>query len=258
MSPRNNVIEDLTSLVDRELISPEDFAQAHSLYRTVFGYGDTSLGINPRLLATLGTNGGSAVGIFTSEPANRLVGFSYGYPGVDKSGQNYHYSQAAVVDPTLQGRGVGRLLKAAQAEVARKNGATHMRWSFDPVQARNAHFNLDTLGSRGRWFTPNLYGPDCDRMTVEWDLGKENSVSRVSAVTGIQSSPSDWGKPFDRNGRVFLPIPAQFKNLDVGAAAEVRAQLREALTQLLASGLVAFSCDRVGEDTAMYCFTLEY
>lgn len=257
MPSRNNVIEDLTSLIDRELSSAEEFAQAHALYRTVFGYDDTSLGINPRLLATLSTNGGSAVGVFTPQPVNRLVGFSYGYPGVDQSGQHYHYSQAAVVDPTLQGRGVGRLLKAAQAKVARRNGATSMRWSFDPVQARNAHFNLNTLGSRGRWFTPDLYGPECDRMTVEWELGEEVSVSRVPTVTRIQPSPSDWGDPFDCDGRMFLPIPAQFSNLDVEAAGIVRTQLREALTQLLASGLVAFSCNRVDEDTAMYCFMSE-
>lgn len=257
MSAKEDASNEATRLSVRQLSTPIEFEQAHDLYRNVFRYNDSSLGINPRLLTTLIENGGTAIGVFTAEPAARLVGFSYGYPGMDPFGQPYHYSQAAVVEPAMQGQGIGRTLKTAQAESALRNGATHMRWSFDPVQARNAHFNLNSLGSRGRWFAPEFYGANGDRMTVEWELTKDNSASSVSSQTLLRPSRSDWGAPINVDGKTFLPIPAQFNELDERSAEIVRAQIRAALAELLASGAIAVACDRIDSVTAMYCLVTE-
>ncbi|MFB6726721.1 hypothetical protein ACFCV3_41510 [Kribbella sp. NPDC056345] len=152
------------------LRTPEQYAEAAALYRAVFGYQQPDHGLNPRLLAALAGNGGSVVGVL--DAAERLVAFAYGFPGISESAL-YHYSQSAVVAADLQGRGLGRMLKYAQREVALAHGMTRMRWTYDPFQLRNAHFNLNVLGARGRWYAPDLYGPGTDRLVVEWNLTTE-------------------------------------------------------------------------------------
>ncbi|MGK3936747.1 hypothetical protein, partial [Enterococcus faecium] len=88
-------------------------------------YEHTPYALNSNLLSALSVNGGSAVGVRAGSADGPLVGFAYGFAGTD--GQvSYHYSQAAVVDASVQGQGVGRLLKLRQAEVARGWGATRM------------------------------------------------------------------------------------------------------------------------------------
>ncbi|MEU4196042.1 hypothetical protein AB0E69_29345 [Kribbella sp. NPDC026611] len=194
------------------------FAEASELYRGVFGYVDSAYGLNPRLLGALSSNGGAVVGIL--DERDRLVAFAYGFCGTDRRGF-YHYSQSAVVAVDQQGHGLGRMLKHAQREVALSHGLSRMRWTYDPAQERNAHFNLDVLGARGRWFAPDMYGPGTDRVIVEWDLTR--------------------------------PHPGE---LDVSALTQVPVQpnLRKPFEELFAKGLAAVSCRRLPDGEAVYYF----
>lgn len=176
------------------LEAPEQHAQAAALYRTVFGYQEPTYGVNPRLLSTLVANGGSVVGAL--DAAGRVVAFAYGYCGTDGR-EFYHFSQAAVVAPELQGQGLGRRLKQGQREVALRHGMTRMRWTYDPLNTRNAHFNLDVLGARGRWFRADLFGPGTDRVVVEWDLTRTDRPA-VSADAVEVPVSADLRKAFEK------------------------------------------------------------
>ncbi|MEW1956687.1 GNAT family N-acetyltransferase [Kineococcus sp. NPDC059986] len=146
---------------------------ACALYREVLAAGEPGVELNPRLLAALGRNGGSVVGL---REEDRLVAFAYGFPARDGSGE-YHWSQSAAVAADAQGRGLGRRLKQAQADVVRATGTHRMRWAFDPGKGRNAHFNLDVLGARGRWYVDDFYRrPGTDRVVVEWDLAPDGGA----------------------------------------------------------------------------------
>jgi predicted GNAT superfamily acetyltransferase len=70
--------------------------------------------------------------------------------------------------------------------MARSQGLDLMRWTFDPLEARNAHFNFHKLGTVCRSYRPDYYGamPDAlnrdlpsDRLIVEWHLGGAVPVS---------------------------------------------------------------------------------
>jgi predicted GNAT superfamily acetyltransferase len=196
------------------------FAEASALYRGVFGYQDPEYGLNPRLLGALASNGGAVVGVL--DRTDRLVAFAYGFCGTDRRGF-YHYSQSAVVAADQQGHGLGRMLKHAQREVALSHGLSRMRWTYDPAQIRNGHFNLDVLGARGRWFAPDLYGPGTDRVIVEWDLSREHPV------------PPD-------DDLIELVVPAD------------TAELRRLFEELLGKGLVAVSCRRLPDGSGAYYF----
>jgi predicted GNAT superfamily acetyltransferase len=234
------------------LTTPAQFAEATQLYRAVFGYQHPDYGLNPRLLGSLAANGGSVVGVL--DDADRIVAFAYGFCGTDGQAL-YHYSQSAVVAADHQGRGLGRRLKRAQREVALEHGMTCMRWTYDPFQTRNAHFNFDVLGARGRWFKQDLYGPGTDRVIVEWDLRGGDGLAQPRAVPTV--TEADWGVPGGDANDLWLALPADFYGLTATrpeTADQVRRDVRSAFTDLFGKGLVAVSCRRVDPETAIYYF----
>ncbi|MEH1099609.1 GNAT family N-acetyltransferase [Micromonospora sp. CPCC 205561] len=193
--------DDAGGIVARNLAGLAEWTAASALYRSVFGYSGPEHAVSPRLLAALAANSGTVLGAF--DEAGCLVGFCYGFTAV-QDGDLYHYSQAAVVDARSQGRGVGRLLKHAQAEAARRTGAGTMRWTFSPYGLRNAHFNLRVLGATGIGFLPDFYDDgDSDRILVRWDLtgpGRPDGVPGTGLVA--VGAPADEGtaarEPADR------------------------------------------------------------
>ncbi|MCG2798188.1 MAG: GNAT family N-acetyltransferase [Cellulomonas sp.] len=248
-------------LVVTGLTDPAHLQAAAQLYREVFGYTDPAHGVNPRLLSALAANGGSVVGVLT--PDGQVAAFAYGFAGADEQGRTYHYSQAAVVAATVQGRGLGRRLKREQARIALAHGARTMRWAYDPLIARNAHFNLDVLGARARWFHPEFYGPGTDRLVVEWDITDTTPIT--AGVDHHDAEPPivdpegrRWGvpQPADRDAW-YLPVPARINELaavDPEAARIARTRAHYALPELFGLGLVAVSCRRVDELTSVYRF----
>ncbi len=230
------------------LTTAAQFAEAAVLYREVFGYQDPDYRLNPKLLGALAGNGGSVVGVL--DETDRLVAFAYGFCGTDGHGF-YHYSQSAVVAVDQQGRGLGRLLKHAQREVALGQGLTRMRWTYDPFQIRNGHFNLDVLGARGRWYAADLYGPGTDRVIVEWDLVGEQ---RPSELPDFALTEADWGVPGGAGDRPWLALPSDLAVVDPDVADRVRRDVRTTFTDLLGKGLVAESCHRLSAETSVYLF----
>lgn len=240
------------------LDQPEQLRTAIDLYRSVFELERTDPAVSPRLLASLRLNGGSVMGAYDGE---RLVGFAYGFIGKDPaSSEIYHYSQTAAVDASYQGRGVGRALKYGQREFILSTGITKMRWSYDPVRSSNAHFNLDVLGARGRWFVPNLYGLDdmgrdaghrSDRLIVEWDLaGSPTPPSTSLAPTTVPA----WGELVRDHVDLLLGVPRHWSKIAVDheAAERLRTVVSAALTEALNDGYVATSCVVADDDTAYY------
>lgn len=107
-----------------------------------------------------------------------LVGASIAFVGTHTGGHHLH-SHITGVDPAHLGRGIGFALKQAQRAWALAHGIAEVRWTFDPLVARNAHFNLTKLGARGVRYHVDCYGalPDTtnagdetDRVEAHWDL----------------------------------------------------------------------------------------
>ncbi|WP_392970909.1 hypothetical protein [Streptomyces sp. LN245] len=168
-------------LVVRDVDGPLEMADCVALYERVMGLRPADGSLNPRLLTALQDNSGLVVGAYLGEA---LVGFTYSFlarePGAD--GQDprlYQYSQLAVVAHERQGLGIGRLLKLGQRDRCLAEGTTLIRWAYDPMQTRNAHFNLDVLGAVVDAFKPAMYGASgfgaatgesTDRFIVSWHL----------------------------------------------------------------------------------------
>ena len=89
------------------------------------------------------------------------------------------HSHITGVLPDHQSHGLGRVLKQHQREWALARDVGHITWTFDPLVARNAHFNLRVLGTRVTEYLVNHYGPmddgvnrgdETDRIMVSWAL----------------------------------------------------------------------------------------
>lgn len=248
-------------LLGRELQGYGEFRAAAALYVTVFQYEAPEFALNPNLLSALSQNGGSAVGVFTAQ--DELIGFAYGFAGRDRDGTEFHYSQAATVDPRFQGRGVGRTLKLLQAEVAKQWGHSTMRWTFDPILARNAHFNLESLGAVGIDYLPDYYArAGTDRILVEWQLGEaqqplgttkthETRCAQKDAVCAPVLGRSDWGTASPDGDDVWIAIPAEVQ-APSDDTTRLQSRLAGTLSETFASGRVLVGCTRINDDTAAY------
>jgi predicted GNAT superfamily acetyltransferase len=233
----------MPGITTRPLAGTAERLAAVRLYRSVFGLAPDDPAFTPKLLSALQHAGGSAVGAFDED--DTLVGFTYGFVGLD-GGTPYHYSQTAAVDPAAQGRGV-----------ARRTGVRTMRWAYDPLQARNAHFNLDVLGAVGRWFHRDLYDMQdhfgrTDRVVVEWDLEAPHAAS----IPPLPRNVPGWGECRADGEIGWLAVPAssdELRRMEPGRALELRDRVADELTGLLGAGQVLLSCRRVDERTALYC-----
>ena len=192
---------------------------------------------------------------------DELVGFVLGWAGVDGGGLHVHSHMLAAV-PDRRHRGVGEALKLTQRAQALEQGIEVMRWTFDPMVARNAWLNLGKLGAVIDRFERDFYGTmsdsinegeRSDRFTVVWDLrrdprGRSIDGPRVEAVT------------HDRNGAPVrsnvdpaqantIEVPAEYHELreaDPGSAAAWRDAVANAAEGCLEAGMlgVAFERDR--------------
>ena len=99
--------------------------------------------------------GGQVLGAFDS--TGRMVGFTLALAGFH-DGKPFLHSHMAAVLPELQNQKIGRMLKLAQREEALSRGIRLIEWTFDPLELRNAHFNIVRLGAVMERFIPNCYG----------------------------------------------------------------------------------------------------
>ena len=118
--------------------------------------------------------------LFGAEGGGDLVGFVFGFVGFD-GGLHLHSHMLGVL-PDWQEKGVGYALKLAQRAACLDQGLDEVRWTFDPLIARNARFNLVKLGAVGARILIDFYGdmPDrvnrgdrSDRFEVVWRLRAE-------------------------------------------------------------------------------------
>ena len=117
-----------------------------------------------------------------------MVGFAYAVVGM-KNGKPMLWSHMAGVLPEFRG-GLGFRLKLAQRDRALAQGYDLIEWTFDPMQAMNAHFNFAKLGGVVEEYAPNFYGESTsalhrgtptDRVVLSWKIAEPHVVRRLEA-----------------------------------------------------------------------------
>ncbi|MEU9327954.1 chorismate synthase [Streptomyces canus] len=168
------------------------------------------------------------------------------------------YSLVAAAEP-----GLGQPVKQAQRDWALGLGARTMRWTFDPLVARNARFNLAKLGAVGTEYVVDFYGPmrdgvndgdESDRLTVTWDLvapGRPYDPGEREAAPATHRAPD--GATLARRDlaglHVWCRVPddvVKLRAADPALALRWRRAVREVFTEAFGQGFRATGMSRDG------------
>jgi chorismate synthase len=181
---------DASGLDIRRVTTWPEYRACVELQREVWG-GDFSDQVPASILSVAQRIGGVTAGAFEAD--GRLVGFVFGISGI-REGRLVHWSDLMAVRADARDRGVGRQLKLFQRELVRADGATTMYWSFDPLVARNAHFNFTTLGVKAVEYVEDMYGADTgsilhrglgtDRLIAAWAMEGAGALASESEGSG--------------------------------------------------------------------------
>jgi predicted GNAT superfamily acetyltransferase len=181
----------------RPLVSVRDFEACEDIQRQVWGPGDAEV-VPLNMLVAIARNGGVALGAFDGE---QLVGFVLGFlatgarygPEAPAAVKLKHHSHMLAVSPDWRDEGVGYALKLAQREAVRAQGLRLMTWTFDPLQSRNALFNISKLGAVCGTYYRDYYGEmrdelnaglPTDRFQADWYIASNRVETRLSARRG--------------------------------------------------------------------------
>jgi len=186
-----------------------------------------------------------------------LVGFVLGWAGVDERGLHVHSHMLASI-PDRRHRGVGASLKFAQRAQALDQGIDRVRWTFDPLLARNAWLNVGKLGATIDGFERDFYGSmqdalnqgeRSDRAFIAWDLrrdpGPRTPPPADDLVREAEGEPS--AVALGGSAAVRIAIPREYPELratDAARADRWRDAIATAFATCLSAGLVGGAFDR--------------
>jgi predicted GNAT superfamily acetyltransferase len=180
----------------------EEFEGCIRVERAVWKSSDIDVVPVP-LFVVASETGGQVLGAFLGA---EIVGFTLALAGW-RDRRPYLHSHMTAVLEGYRDCGVGRRLKLLQREDALAHGIGLVEWTFDPLIAKNAHFNFARLGAIARRYMPNAYGITTsplhaslptDRLVAEWHL-KSRRVTRVLAGKKRANRPSK------RAARITIP-----------------------------------------------------
>jgi len=246
----------MNETIVRECTTIEEFEKCIDLQREAFGLPDIEISPRRHLIVSRQA-GGWTLGAFVE---NRMVGFVHHLAAVRPDNEIFGYSHMMAVARDHQNKGVGARLKWAQRERAMQEGRKYIKWTWDPMQARNAHFNLNRLGVLVESYGDNFYGTDynadpdqavgdlpglqSDRLFANWYLDS----SRVQTLSQGEEAAVK-SKPVGA-----VAIPAEWSTLirnDVERARAEQVRVRSEFKKAFAEQLVCAGFDR-GQEESRY------
>ena len=225
----------------RSLATQVEFRDAVELQKRIWAFDDIEL-LPVRLFVVASKIGGQAFGAFLDR---RMIGFCLAIPGLKPGGKTYLHSHMLGVLPEYHDAGVGRMLKLRQREDALARSIDLVEWTFDPLEIKNAYFNMERLGAIVRRYVRNQYGTTSsplhgglptDRCTAEWWI----ATDRVRAIVA--------GQPFRRcpmEARIEVPADiAAIRRADPKRARAIQQSIGEQFLKHFDQGLAAIGFER--------------
>lgn len=230
----------------RECVTLDQLADCVELQREVFALPDIEISPVRHLIVTKNA-GGFILGAYDRD---RMVGFVLSVPAF-RGAERAFYSHMTAVHGEYQSLGIGARLKWAQRGHALSTGVQFIKWTFEPVKARNAYFNLEKLGAIVSEYRENFYGTDytttastenriglaSDRLFAEWHL---ESPKVEALATGVE-----FDQPGDRAAavRIMSNWPAMVES-DANAALAEQVRIRGEFQSAFSRGLIGRGFDR--------------
>jgi predicted GNAT superfamily acetyltransferase len=169
----------------RPLTTLDDCWHVVALEKQVWGYTDFEDVVPAAILLISAKRGGVLLGAFDEN--RRMIGFVYALAAM-KDGHCTQWSHMLGVLPEAREAGLGAELKREQRRVTLQMGITLIEWTFDPMQALNAHLNFAKLGVVAEEYVENIYGDSSsplhrgnptDRLIALWNLDAPHVLRRL-------------------------------------------------------------------------------
>ena len=221
-----------------------EFSAAVRLQQEIWGFDEIEL-LPVRLFVVATKIGGQVFGAYDGE---LMVGFCLAIPGLKPRGVYYLHSHMLGVRPEYRNAGVGRMLKLKQREEAMSRGIRLIEWTFDPLEIKNAYFNMERLGAIVRRYVLNQYGTTSshlhgglptDRCTAEWWLDS----TRVEAILASQRHEREPAE-------VKISVPADIANVrekEPQRAREIQLRISEEFRAAFGRDLAVIGFERTDE-----------
>jgi predicted GNAT superfamily acetyltransferase len=218
-----------SALTYRDLTTLDEFANVVELEREIWGPGYDD--VVPTVILQVSVHrGGILIGAFAGD---RMIGFVYSLPGI-KDGNPTQWSHMAGVVADYRSAGIGHRLKVLQRERALAMGLDLIEWTYDPMQAMNAHLNFVKLGVVVEEYEENIYGESTsplhrgnptDRFVAQWWIRKPHVERRIAPASPLTLRTQEVGAaPHVNRARA---AGAWFDCVDVDLTAEERRLLVE-------------------------------
>jgi predicted GNAT superfamily acetyltransferase len=239
-------------VVVRKCTTLPEFEACVTLQREIWGEEDLEIEPVSGFIVASET-GGQVLGAYDGP---QLVGYTLALVGY-RDGLIFIHSHHTGVHPDYRDRGVGRKLKLFQREEALSRDIRFVRWTFDPLELRNAHFNLNRLGAISRHYKANMYGITTsplhrglatDRLLVEWHL---DSKRTVAAINDLVTQPSAVESEYSQGTQIELPVELeQWKQTNTGAVRKVQDRIRDEFMKCFNRGYAAVGTRKTPAGTA--------
>jgi predicted GNAT superfamily acetyltransferase len=226
----------------RQLYEFEEFAEAVRVQQTIWGFADMDM-LPLRSFVVYGEIGGQLFGAYDGD---EMAGFLIAVPGIKPGPRPYLHSHMLGVLPAWRDAGIGRRLKLRQREEALGRGIELIEWTFDPLELKNAFFNLERLGAVVRQYAENQYGVTAsplhgglptDRCIAEWWIDSP----RVRAVLAGETV----ARRTEEAERIVYPSDiARIRSPDPGRAREIQQANGEKFQRAFERGLAVTGFER--------------
>jgi predicted GNAT superfamily acetyltransferase len=228
----------------------EEYRACVALQKEVWGFADNEL-VPLRIFSLAPKIGGQVIGAWDGEI---LVGFAFSIPAV-RNGHSYLHSHMLAVKERHRNTGLGRRIKLFQREDAIAHGYELLEWTFDPLEIKNAHLNLERLGAIARRYNINQYGITSsplqgflptDRLVAEWWLKSK----RVETLLSTGEHP-----PFATEQRVEIPADIYAWKAQPETrqkAADLQLRNREQFLAAFSNGLACLGYERDADGSGAF------
>ena len=231
----------------RALTDHAELREAVRLQQEIWGFAEVEL-LPVRLFVVATKVGGQVFGAFEN---GRMIAFLLAIPGIKPGGVSYLHSHMMGVLPEYRDRGLGRILKLRQREDAIARGIRLIEWTFDPLEIKNAYFNIERLGAVVRRYVLNQYGTTSshlhgglptDRCVAEWHVTTRHAESTIAGMK----------PPYDTEARIEVPLEiGTWRTEDPKRAREAQARISDQFLEHFRAGLAVVGFER-GTSAASY------
>lgn len=248
-------------IVIRDVQSFPEYEACVELQRVVWAFPDVDI-VPAAHLVVMRHYGGTCLGAFDGD---RMVGFCCGLVGWENR-RAFHHSHMLAVLPEYRQRRIGEVLKWEQRERVLAQGMDLINWTYDPLQAPNANFNINRLGVVVRKYLVNVYGESVsplhgglptDRFEAEWWIQSRRVLVRHQGhvpkspnldklplanrtITGGEFPRCADGYRLDlETDELLVEVPSDFTSMlarDNNLAKDWRSKTREIFLAYLARG----------------------